>query len=364
MCSSDLSLRRARNQQLDHWKGVLSGVLDNAWTESARSIATEYARLGLDAHWFVGMYGFMFERLGTMASEIYPQVPDKRERLARALQQAALFDLNQILRVFLAPELLTQLQAEKAATDRVLKTILPAEIAEEMKRAGGVAPKEYLDATVLLAELDGFGSTLRRLDPASLIAVLDLVLGGLDRIVARGGLRKVNAMGDRYLAVAGVPEGRSEDARLAASAALAMTAFCDEVSRAAGLEMHLRVAINKGPIVGGVVGSDRLGFDVWGDALMLAQILQASGAPGQVQVTEVVRAEAAAGHSFEPRSPLLLKDYGRVRAHYVRERRSLERRRAEALGLAKSLVESGRVRLAETSIASRINRWLTEGAVA
>src|SRR5262249_41943221 len=152
--------------------------------------------------------------------------------------------------------------AEKARAEELLRNVLPAPIAEELKRSGRVQPKYTRSATILFADIQGFTLLAERTEPARLIDLLDAYFTALDEIGPRYGLEKVKTMGDAYMAVAGVlsPDRRhSIDACLAALEMRTQLdhfkARCDTIGEYA---VQLRIGIHTGPVISGVVGNRRL----------------------------------------------------------------------------------------------------------
>ncbi len=177
-----------------------------------------------------------------------------------------------------------QLHTEQARTDHLLKSIMPASIAEELKQTGGVIPRRFENATVMFADFVGFTSLAETLDPLLLVRILDQYYSEFDRISARHNIEKVKTIGDAYMCVAGLDDDSNSAGRLLL-AAKAFLAFVSGV-RPAGLPRdmplwQIRIGINSGPVSAGVIGQDRLSFDIWGDTVNTAsRVVAASGING------------------------------------------------------------------------------------
>ena len=186
--------------------------------------------------------------------------------------------------------------AEKARAEELLRNVLPAPIADELKRSGKVQPKYTRSATILFADIQGFTLLAERTEPAGLVNLLDQYFSALDEIGARHGLEKVKTIGDAWMAVAGTvssPDRRhSIDVCLAALEMRAgldtLKARCEAIGEYA---LQLRIGIHTGPVISGVVGNRRMTFDIWGDAVNTAWFMEAFGAAGRINVSETV-----AGH--------------------------------------------------------------------
>ncbi len=201
--------------------------------------------------------------------------------------------------------------AEKARTEELLVNILPPSIADELKKTGKVQPRYTTAATVLFTDFKGFTLLAERTEPAALIGLLDQYFTAFDEIVARCGLEKLKTVGDAYMAVAGVPTASRRHAIDACLAALEMQAT---VARMKALRekmrlpaLDLRVGIHSGPVMSGVVGKNKFTFDIWGDAVNTAALMEANGAPGRINVSETVAGHVKTLFDLERRGPIVAK---------------------------------------------------------
>ena len=201
--------------------------------------------------------------------------------------------------------------AEKARAEELLRNVLPAPIADELKRSGKVQPKYTRSATILFADIQGFTLLAERTEPAGLVNLLDQYFSALDEIGARHGLEKVKTIGDAWMAVAGVlsPDRRhSIDVCLAALEMRAgldtLKARCEAIGEYA---LQLRIGIHTGPVISGVVGNRRMTFDIWGDAVNTAWFMEAFGAAGRINVSETVAGHVHGLFELESRGPIEAK---------------------------------------------------------
>ena len=203
------------------------------------------------------------------------------------------------------------LALEKARTEELLANILPVSIAEEIKKNGKVQPKYVPSATILFADFKGFTLLAERMEPVALIGLLDQYFTAFDEIVARFELEKLKTIGDAYMAVAGVPTATRRhaiDTCLAAlefQAAVARTKVQREKMRLPALD--LRVGIHTGPVTSGIVGKRKFTFDIWGDAVNTASLMEANGMPGRINVSESVAGHVNTLFELEPRGPVQAK---------------------------------------------------------
>ena len=194
-------------------------------------------------------------------------------------------------------EAFTALRAEQEKSDILLRNVLPHTIAERLKAASQTIADHFAAASILFADVADFTPLAQRLPPAEMVGVLDHLFSQFDALVERHGLEKIKTIGDCYMAAAGVPDPCPDHARRAALVAIEMRDLLttSEVAGRSGVE--LRIGINSGPVVAGVIGTNRFLYDLWGDAVNTASRMESHGTPGEIQITratyELVRGEFA-----------------------------------------------------------------------
>jgi adenylate cyclase len=204
-----------------------------------------------------------------------------------------------------------EVAAEKARAEELLDNLLPAPIAEELKKSGKVQPKYARSATILFADFQGFTILAEQAEPAALVGLLDQFFTAFDDIVACHGMEKLKTIGDAYMAVGGVLTSNRRhpiDACLTAlemQATVARIKLRSEKMRLPALQ--LRVGIHTGPVISGVVGNRRFSFDVWGDAVNTASCMEAHCFPGRINISETVAGHVKAQFELEPRGPIEAK---------------------------------------------------------
>ena len=184
-------------------------------------------------------------------------------------------------------------------------------IAEELKKTGKVQPKYVPSATILFADFKDFTLLTERTEPNALIGLLDQYFTAFDEIVARHGLEKLKTIGDAYMAAAGVPASNRRHPFDACLAALAMQATVAQMKiqreRMRLPALELRIGIHTGPVISGVVGRRKFTFDLWGDAVNTAALMEASGATGRINVSETVAGHVKTLFELEPRGVIEAK---------------------------------------------------------
>ncbi|MDP1567877.1 MAG: adenylate/guanylate cyclase domain-containing protein, partial [Polaromonas sp.] len=195
-------------------------------------------------------------------------------------------------------------QAERARADKVLYNVLPAVIADELKREGRVKALKFENMGVLFADIAGFTRFSRALPPDALVLVLNDIFSAFDELVERHALEKIKTIGDAYMVVS--------DQRLdgLAQLALDMRDALRNYNRINGTALDMRIGMHAGPAVAGVIGVKRFLYDVWGDTVNVASRMESTGATGQIQVSEAVYRQLRGQFEFRGREALDIKGGG------------------------------------------------------
>ncbi|HYY09282.1 MAG TPA: adenylate/guanylate cyclase domain-containing protein, partial [Actinomycetota bacterium] len=180
---------------------------------------------------------------------------------------------------------LRALRAEQRRSESLLMNVLPGSIAERLKAATQSIADHFDSATILFADVVDFTPLSGRLPPAEVVGLLDQLFSLFDKMVERHGLEKIKTIGDCYMAAAGVPDPLPDHARKAALLALDMRDAVSTSAIAGQPGLELRIGIDSGPVVAGVIGTKRFLYDLWGDAVNTASRMEANGTPGEIQIT-------------------------------------------------------------------------------
>jgi adenylate cyclase len=207
-------------------------------------------------------------------------------------------------------------RAAEARADELLFNAIPASIAMRLKRGEGRIADSYAETSVLFADVAGFTSWTNRTDADRVVGLLDDLFTRFDRVAAECGIEKLKTMGDAYMAVAGAPVPREDHATRAIDAARRMLEVAASWREAHGVTLELRIGIASGPAIGGVIGQQRLLFDLWGDMVNTAARMQTTGIPGRIQVSEATVRRTDGRYEFEERI-VDVKGLGPLRAFLV-----------------------------------------------
>ena len=206
------------------------------------------------------------------------------------------------------------LEDERERSERLLLNVLPAPIAERLKRDEGVIAERHRDVTVLFADLVGFTELARGIDPDELVRLLDEIFGAFDALVTAEGLEKIKTIGDAYMAVGGLPEPLPDHVAAVARTALAMREDLARIAaeRGIGGSLGIRIGIDTGPVVAGVIGRRKFIYDLWGDTVNAASRMESQGLPGRIQVTARVAERLGDGFALRARGPVDVKGMGEM----------------------------------------------------
>jgi adenylate cyclase len=210
----------------------------------------------------------------------------------------------------------TRRRAAEARVDELLTNAIPASIAARLKHGERRIAERYPDTTVLFADIAGFTPWAQATPPDRVVELLDDLFTRFDALVAEHGLEKIKTIGDAYMAVAGAPLLRADHATAAVGLAIAFRDAVADWRLEHALPLQVRVGLASGQVVAGVIGEQRLSFDLWGETVNLAARMESSGVPGRIQVAASTAALLDGRWTLEPRD-IDVKGLGPLRAYLV-----------------------------------------------
>ncbi len=216
---------------------------------------------------------------------------------------------------------LTALRAEQEKSEALLLNILPRPIAERLKAAAQPIADQFAGASIIFADVVDFTPLAHRLSPAGLVGFLDRLFSQFDVLVERHGLEKIKTIGDCYMAAAGVPNPQPDHARRAALLALDMREVLATSALPGEPGLELRIGINSGPVVAGVIGTKRFLYDLWGDAVNIASRMESHGTPGEIQITRATYELVQDEFVCRRRGMIVVKGTGEMETWYLVGRR-------------------------------------------
>jgi class 3 adenylate cyclase/HAMP domain-containing protein len=210
-----------------------------------------------------------------------------------------------------------ELARKNIENERLLLNILPASIAERLKQGEGVIADTFPEATVLFADIVGFTDLSTHISATEVVELLSGLMSDFDRLAQEHGVEKIKTIGDAYMAVAGLPEWRPDHAQAAVRLALDMLDAAARRKTRDGKSLQLRIGINSGPVIAGVIGIHKFAYDLWGDTVNTASRMQSHSQPGRIQVTEEAYSLLKQDYKFESRGKVEIKGKGAMTTYFV-----------------------------------------------
>jgi guanylate cyclase len=218
-------------------------------------------------------------------------------------------------------EALAALRVEQGRAENLLLNILPRSIADRLKADTATIADQFTEASILFADVVDFTPLSDRLPPAEVVGILDRLFTHFDLLADRYSVEKIKTIGDCYMVAAGVPTARPDHARVMALMAIDMREAMRSQGAVGQLGLELRIGINSGPVVAGVIGRKRFLYDLWGDAVNMASRMESHGTPGRIQVTQATYELLCDEFVLEPRGTVSIKGKGDVETWYLVGRR-------------------------------------------
>ena len=209
------------------------------------------------------------------------------------------------------------LHQQQKQTEKLLLNILPQPIAERLKQGQSLIAESFEDVTVLFADIVGFTELSARISPKELVGCLNAIFSEFDRLTERYGLEKIKTIGDAYMVVGGLPMPRDDHAEAIARMALEMFEAIAEINAETSESFKIRIGINTGPVVAGVIGTKKFIYDLWGDTVNTASRMESHGIPGAIQVTEETRDRLRNWFRFERRGTIEIKGKGEMTTYIL-----------------------------------------------
>jgi PAS domain S-box-containing protein len=216
-----------------------------------------------------------------------------------------------------------RLQAEAALrhqqqqTERLLLNILPEPIADRLKQDTRTIAEDFAEVSVMFADIVGFTQIASHLSPIELIGLLNQVFSAFDHLSEKHGLEKIKTVGDAYMVVGGLPVRRDDHAVAIAEMALDIQAAIAQFRQDTGKEFNIRIGINTGPVVAGVIGIKKFSYDLWGDTVNIASRMESHGVAGHIQVTAATYERLREQYLFEKRGAIQVKGKGEMTTYFL-----------------------------------------------
>lgn len=219
-------------------------------------------------------------------------------------------------------KVLDALAQEQARSEQLLRSILPESVAQRLRNSSAARIADSHDAvTILFADLVDFTRISASLTPTQVVDMLNHVFSRFDALAEKYGVEKIKTIGDAYMVVAGAPNPRPDHAQVIAEMALEVPLILQQISQETGQPFAMRIGINSGPVVAGIIGNTRFSYDLWGDAVNLASRMEHSGLANEVQVSAATYELLKDDYLFEPRGRIDIKGKGQVETYLLKGKR-------------------------------------------
>ena len=226
--------------------------------------------------------------------------------------------VDYVAKPFHAHELLARVNTHltmdrlRRENERLLLSILPESVADRLKSGDERIADRFEEVTVLFADIVGFTELAAAMPAHLLVELLNDLFTRFDLAAQKLGIEKIKTIGDAYMAVCGLPEPCADHTERMMTMALRLMEIAREFSENRDTPVRLRIGINSGPVVAGVVGRTKFIYDLWGDAVNLASRMESHGLPDTIQVTRSVIEKLQGRYPFEPRGTIEVKGKGAI----------------------------------------------------
>jgi class 3 adenylate cyclase len=220
-----------------------------------------------------------------------------------------------------------RLAFERNRSERILLNILPKETAEELKENGFIKAKEFKKITVLFTDFKEFSVVARRISADDLVKSVDYYFKAFDEITERNNLEKIKTIGDAYMCAGGLPTENPTHAEEAFNAALEILEFVKETEKNPPEGIHpfeIRIGLNSGPVVAGVVGTKKFQYDIWGSTVNIAARMESKSEPGRINVSENTYQILKGKRKFTYRGEFEVKNKQLLKMYFVADEVEVE----------------------------------------
>ena len=239
-----------------------------------------------------------------------------RARVFSSLEKKRLRDIDQgrIVELQREKELLN---LEQMKTDKLMLNILPKPIADRLKRGESNIAGNYPEVTVLFSDLVGFTKMSSQKSAGDLVKLLNDLFSRFDRRAESLGLEKIKTIGDAYMAVGGLPIPRSDHADICAEMALGMFDDLTEFNKQYDADLAMRIGLNTGPVVAGVIGFTKFSYDLWGNTVNTASRMESTSISGRIQISTSTRDSLSSSFIIEERELMECKGLGLIMTYFL-----------------------------------------------
>jgi class 3 adenylate cyclase len=245
------------------------------------------------------------------SKDIQDQLISKTEENNRILNTQ-----NEILEVKVI-ERTSELVAQTKKTESLMLNILPASIADRLKSGEEGISDSYQNATILFSDLVGFTKMSSGKSPENLVFLLNDLFKRFDIRAQSLGLEKIKTIGDAYMVVGGLPTKDEDHAVRVTKMALGMYEDLSEFNKEHDMNLDMRIGINSGPVVAGVIGHSKFSYDLWGNTVNVASRMESTSIPGEIQVSPSTYEQIKNHFNARERELIECKGIGLIMTYFV-----------------------------------------------
>ncbi len=280
---------------------VLASNNDGIWSQAGASMSFEVEPAFYETRWFLvlAVLGFVSAGVG-----IYKRRVRRLKLHNQQLEETVEARTREI-------------REKNRENERLLLNILPVPIAQRLKGGERTIADSFEDVTVLFADLVGFTPLAGTMPSAELVDLLNELFSSFDTLTIDLGVEKIKTIGDAYMAVAGLPSPNPNHARAAAEMALSMLEQVEHLNARMNTALQLRIGLNTGPVVAGVIGKHKFVYDLWGDTVNIASRMESHGQAGHVHVSASTYECLRAYYEFGPSIRIDVKGKGQMETYML-----------------------------------------------
>ncbi|MBK9249827.1 MAG: tetratricopeptide repeat protein [Ignavibacteria bacterium] len=270
------------------------------------------------------------ENLNRITGTILKYDVDKKDAATKAeqekkdIQQATIQNsitiglAGSLIFLFVVYRQRNRIKTEKTKSDNLLLNILPTEVADELKAKGTASAKHFDNVTVLFTDFKNFTTVSEQLSPQELVDELHACFKGFDEICTKYSIEKIKTIGDAYLAVSGLPQADENHAENVVKAALEIREFMKQRRENLGAKtFEIRIGINSGSVVAGIVGVKKFAYDIWGDTVNTAARMEQNSEAGKINISESTYELVKDQFTCEYRGEIDAKNKGKLKMYFV-----------------------------------------------
>ncbi|MCE2879851.1 MAG: response regulator [Comamonadaceae bacterium] len=239
-----------------------------------------------------------------------------KARLTSSIEKKRLRDMELMRRQQLQKQH-EQLEQEQEKTESLLLNILPRSVSGRLKAGEKRIADAHPEVSVLFADLVGFTQLSHGMSAERLVNMLDEIFSSFDAMVGDAGVEKIKTIGDCYMLVGGVPEPRTDHAVAVVQVGFGMLEAMERINRQHGTQLQIRIGINSGPVVAGVIGMHKFTYDLWGNTVNVASRMESTGTPGRIHVSPSTARHLGRHFELQARGAVSVKGIGEVETFFV-----------------------------------------------